>query len=105
MYGASPISEDVLVRSMRLFKCGFMQAYGMTETTGLGSLLLPEDHDPGGPRAHLLRSCGKAPGALEIKLLGSDGAPVKEDGDVGEIWIRGPSIMKGYWQDPPGGLI
>ena len=90
----------VLVQSMRLFHCGFMQAYGMTETTGLGALLMPEDHDPGGPRAHLLRSCGKAPGALQIKLLGSDGAPVAADGDVGEIWIHGPSIMKGYWQDP-----
>ena len=100
LYGASPISEAVLVQSMRLFHCGFMQAYGLTETTGLGALLLPEDHDPGGPRAHLLRSCGKAPGALQIKLLGSDGAPVAADGDVGEIWIHGSSIMKGYWQDP-----
>lgn len=100
LYGASPISEEVLLRSMRLFHCGFMQAYGMTETTGLGTLLLPEDHDPGGARAHLLRSCGKPPGALEIKLLGIDGAPVTTDGDVGELWIRGPSVMKGYWQDP-----
>lgn len=100
LYGASPISEDVLVRSMRLFKCGFMQAYGMTETTGLGTLLLPEDHDPGGPRAHLLRSCGKPPGALQVKLLGTEGVPVTADGEVGELWIRGPSVMKGYWQDP-----
>src|SRR5262245_37848472 len=34
VYGASPISEDVLVRSIRTFGCGFVQAYGLTETTG-----------------------------------------------------------------------
>jgi long-chain acyl-CoA synthetase len=33
-YGASPISEDVLVRSMRAFGCNFAQVYGLTETTG-----------------------------------------------------------------------
>lgn len=72
----------------------------MTETTGLGALLQPEDHDPGGPRAHLLRSCGKPAGSLEIRIVDSSGATATGDGEIGEIWIRGPSIMKGYWQDP-----
>lgn len=100
LYGAAPISEEVLTRSMRLFNCGFMQAYGMTETTGLGALLLPEDHDPGGPRAHLLRSCGKPPGLMEIRIVGTDGETQAGDGEIGEVWIRGASIMKGYWDDP-----
>ena len=44
---------------MRTFKCGFMQVYGLTETTGAITALPPEDHDPEGPRKHLLRSAGK----------------------------------------------
>ncbi len=62
LYGASPISEAVLTRAISVFDCGFMQGYGLTETTGMGALLTPEDHDPGGSRAHLLRSCGRPPG-------------------------------------------
>ena len=55
-YGASPISEEVLVGSMARFGCGFVQAYGLTETAGGVVLLHPEDHDPGGPLAHRLRA-------------------------------------------------
>jgi long-chain acyl-CoA synthetase len=44
----------------RIFGCGFMQLYGLTETTGAIVYLAPADHDPGGPRAHLLRAAGRA---------------------------------------------
>src|SRR5438309_5976544 len=56
VYGASPITEDVLKRAMQTFKCKFIQVYGLTETTGAITELPPGDHDPDGPRAHLLRS-------------------------------------------------
>ena len=58
-YGASPISEDVLVKCMAAFGCAFCQVYGMTETTGAITSLRFEDHDPDGPRRGLLRSAGK----------------------------------------------
>ena len=59
-YGASPISEDVLVKCMAAFGCAFCQVYGMTETTGAIVSLSHEDHDPDGPRReYLLRSAGK----------------------------------------------
>ncbi|MGH9028881.1 MAG: AMP-binding protein, partial [Acidimicrobiales bacterium] len=58
-YGASPISEDVLVRCLDAFRCRFAQVYGMTETTGAIVRLDPDDHDPKGPRRHLLRAAGK----------------------------------------------
>ena len=60
VYGASPISDDVLARSIEVFKCKFWQAYGMTESTGTVVNLPPEDHDLNGPNTHRLRSCGVA---------------------------------------------
>ena len=59
-YGASPISEDVLVKCMAAFGCGFCQVYGMTETTGAITALRFEDHDPDGPRRGLLALGGQA---------------------------------------------
>jgi long-chain acyl-CoA synthetase len=99
LYGASPISEDVLVRAMNTFGCEFAQAYGLTETTGAVVLLAPEDHDPGGPRAHLLRSCGKAVAGAELKIVDTETLEELPDGEVGEIWIRGRQNMKGYWRN------
>jgi long-chain acyl-CoA synthetase len=98
-YGASPISEQVLVRAIDTFKARFFQAYGLTETTGGVSLLFPEDHDPGGARAGLLRSCGKVVSGHELKIMDSATDEAVADGEVGEIWIRGPQIMKGYWRN------
>jgi long-chain acyl-CoA synthetase len=99
LYGASPITEAVLVRSLEVFGCQFMQAYGLTETTGVGTFLLPEDHDPGGERAWLLRSCGKPPVGGEVKIVDEVGNACP-DGTVGEICIKGPFNMKGYWKNP-----
>jgi len=98
-YGASPISEQVLVRAINTFKADFFQAYGLTESTGGVSLLFPEDHDPGGDRADLLRSCGKVVSGHELKIVDSTSNEEVADGEVGEIWIRGPQIMKGYWRN------
>ncbi|MEM7411823.1 MAG: long-chain-fatty-acid--CoA ligase [Myxococcota bacterium] len=99
VYGASPISEQVLTSAMQLFGCGFVQAYGLTETTGGIVALVEQDHDPGGPRASLLRSAGQPWGDVELRIVGSDGNDV-EDGEVGEIWSRSAQNMKGYWRNP-----
>lgn len=97
VYGASPISEEVLAKSVRLFGCKFWQAYGLTETTGAVVNLPPADHDPDGPNKHRLRSCGLPGPGVELRIVD---AATREDvvaGEVGEIWIRSPQVMKGYW--------
>lgn len=96
LYGASPIPEEVLKKAQERFGCEFVQLYGLTETGGAGTNLAPEDHDPAKGK---LRSCGKPNKGLEVKIVGADGKEVKT-GDVGEIMIRGGSIMKGYWNRP-----
>jgi long-chain acyl-CoA synthetase len=100
VYGASPITNEVLMASMRTFKCDFVQVYGMTETTGGFTQLGPEDHDPDGPRAHLLRSAGKPLGWVEVAVRDLDEDRSCETGEVGEVWTRSTQNMLGYWAKP-----
>jgi long-chain acyl-CoA synthetase len=98
-YGASPITSAVLTRSLKVFGCDFVQCYGLTET-GLLTQLDPADHDPGGPREHLLRSAGKPYPHVEMKIVDPDTGAERPRDEVGELWIRSAQMMKGYWQKP-----
>lgn len=100
VYGASPISEDVLARSVKTFGCKFWQAYGLTETTGAVVNLAPDDHDVDGPNRHRLRSCGLPGPGVELRIVDNDTGNDCEQGEVGEIWIRSPQVMLGYWNLP-----
>ena len=100
LYGASPISEAVLSRAIALFGCQFNHAYGMTETAGTVITLPPEDHDPGGPRAHRLRSCGLPVPWVELALVDPATGHTVPTGEVGEIRIRSGMVMRGYWGKP-----
>jgi acyl-CoA synthetase (AMP-forming)/AMP-acid ligase II len=92
-YGASPISDDVLLRAQKTFGCEFLQVYGLTETTGGGTFLSPDDHVPARGK---LRSCGKPAPGHEIRIVDGDGKTLPH-GEVGEILIKAPNVMKGYW--------
>jgi long-chain acyl-CoA synthetase len=100
LYGASPISTQVLAESVRTFGCTFMQAYGLTETTGTVVLLPGDDHDPDGPNAHRLRAAGKPLELIDLRIVDPATAQDMAVGEVGEIWVRGPLVMKGYWNLP-----
>lgn len=100
VYGASPISEAVLTESLAVFGCDFMQAYGLTETTGGVVQLDPQDHDPGGERAHLLRAAGRPWGDVELRIVDPESQADLPDGEVGEVWVRSRQVMKGYWKNP-----
>jgi fatty-acyl-CoA synthase len=96
IYGAAPIAEELLVQAAAKFQCDFVQVYGLTETTGGGTNLKPEDHDPA---RNKLRSCGKPNAGVEVLIVDEDGQEVAQ-GEVGEIVLRGATIMKGYWNKP-----
>ena len=99
-YGASPITTAALKRALEVFKAPLFQVYGLTETTGAVTELSAADHDPGGPRQHLLRSAGRPYPWVEMKAVdpatGADCGP----GDVGEIWTRSRQNSPGYWHRP-----
>jgi acyl-CoA synthetase (AMP-forming)/AMP-acid ligase II len=99
LYGASPISDEVLRGAMRLLpRTRFMQVYGLTETTGAITMLHPEDHVTHGPHAHRLRSAG-IPGAdTEIKIVDPATGAELPAGQAGEILSRTSQNMRGYWR-------
>jgi len=100
VYGASPITTDVLVRAMNAFRCDFIQVYGLTESTGAITELPAKDHDPEGPRAGLLRSAGKPYAWVEMRIVDPDTGRGRARGEVGELWTRSVQNMKGYWNRP-----
>jgi acyl-CoA synthetase (AMP-forming)/AMP-acid ligase II len=100
MYGAAPIGDVLLRRALGVLKCQFMQAYGMTESSGTVVVLNPQDHDPDGPRAPLLKSIGRALPWVELRVIDPRTMQDAPPGKVGEIWLRSAMIMKGYWNKP-----
>ncbi|MFL6053156.1 MAG: long-chain-fatty-acid--CoA ligase [Actinoallomurus sp.] len=95
IYGASPISEEVLRGAMEMLPdCDFMQVYGLTETTGAITHLPPADHVPTGTR---LRSAGIANPGTELKIIDPATAEPVRAGQVGEIVCRSAQNMAGYW--------
>ncbi len=99
-YGASPITQEVLIRSMDAFGCNFAQVYGLTETTGAITSLMPEDHDPNGLRSHLLRSAGRPFDHVEITIIDPESGRPAPIGAVGEVCTRSEQNMLGYWKKP-----
>ena len=96
-YGASPIPLALLRECMDVLGCGFVQFYGMTETTGTIVALPPEDHSPAGsPR---MRAAGKPLPWVDIRIVDADSNDVPT-GKVGEIITRSPANMLGYWNRP-----
>ena len=100
VYGASPITDEALVRALRTFRCPFVQVYGLTETTGAITQLDAADHQPDGPRARLLRSAGKPYPWVELRVVDPITAEERAAGVVGELWTRSVQNMKGYWNRP-----
>jgi acyl-CoA synthetase (AMP-forming)/AMP-acid ligase II len=99
-YGASPITSSALTRALEVFKAPLFQVYGLTETTGAITELSSTDHDPGGPRQHLMRSAGKPYPWVELKAVDPASGQDCTPGQVGEIWIRSVQNSPGYWGKP-----
>ncbi len=100
LYGASPMSEALLDRiTAAAPHAQFYQAYGMTETSAAATLLTPDMHRGENRRAGKHRSAGRAIPGTEVRVADPAGRPVAV-GEVGEILVRGPGVMLGYWERP-----
>lgn len=99
-YGAAPIGEALLRRALATFGGRFHHVYGMTETAGTTVTLAPADHDPDGPHAARLRSCGKPMPWIELILVDPATGGICNAGEVGEIRVRSLVVTAGYWRNP-----
>ncbi len=99
-YGGSPISEAVLDRAQKLMPhVAFGQAYGMTELAPAVTWLPPALHSAEGRARGKLSAAGLAMPGVQIRIVGADGAALPR-GEVGEIIVKSPAVMLGYWNKP-----
>jgi acyl-CoA synthetase (AMP-forming)/AMP-acid ligase II len=99
-YGGAPMPEALLRKLMtRLPHAQFRQFYGMTELCGACTSLAPEWHAVDGLAATHLRSAGKNLSFIELAIVDADGRHLGPD-LPGEIIVRGPQVMLGYWNNP-----
>ncbi len=98
IYGASPMSPARLVEGMQAFGPVFMQLYAQSEAPNTVTVLHQHEHDPVN-HPQRLASCGTPCVGTQVRLLDEAGQEVN-DGEVGEICVRGPLVMQGYWNKP-----
>jgi long-chain acyl-CoA synthetase len=97
-YGAAPMPEPVLQECLRrLPHVRFAQSYGMTELSPVATMLGAEHHTLDGPPGRL-RSAGRPVYSAEVRVVDADRE--LPSGHIGEIIVRGPIVMQGYWRKP-----
>ena len=96
-YGASAISPTRLEEALEKWGPIFFQFYGQSEAPMTLTVLRKGEHDPSVPGR--LASCGRPVPWVHVALLDDDDRQVAE-GEAGEICVRCPMVMTGYWQMP-----
>jgi long-chain acyl-CoA synthetase len=89
--GAEPLPTALREGFKQRFGVTLYEGYGLTETSPVVTLNVPHDNRPG--------SVGRAVPGVEIKIVGDDGNPALAE-QSGEIWLKGPMVMKGYHNLP-----
>lgn len=99
LYGASPTRSDLVGRMVESLPCDLYHGYGLTEATAVCSALGPRDHRRMAETPPGALSCGRPIVGVDIGIMTSEGRPA-EPGEVGELMVRTPKLMSGYWRQP-----
>jgi acyl-CoA synthetase (AMP-forming)/AMP-acid ligase II len=98
IYGAAPMSPDKLEQAIELMGPVFLQVYAQMEVANQTTTLTKEDHVEALRIArHRLGSCGRPIAMAQVRIVDGDDRDVPL-GEAGEILIRGPHMMRGYWR-------
>lgn len=93
-YGGAPAAPELVSRILARFPKALPgQGWGMTETSATASSNGAEDYQ------RKPASCGVAAASGEAKIMSPDGKEVPR-GEVGELWYKGPIVVRGYWNKP-----
>jgi long-chain acyl-CoA synthetase len=93
-YGGAPAASELVRRIVQVFpQAAPGTGWGMTETSATFT------HHSGDDYEHRPESCGPAVPVCEMKIAGDDGRELPR-GEVGELWGKGPNVVKGYWRKP-----
>ncbi|MBM7061294.1 long-chain fatty acid--CoA ligase [Pseudomonas sp. UL073] len=99
-YGASPTAGEMIEQVLgKLPALELVHGYGLTEACPIVSTNPPENHGEAARKSGLSRSVGRGGYGVNVKIVDEAGAEVPR-GVVGEIIVRGPNIMQGYWNKP-----
>ncbi|MBN9532347.1 MAG: acyl--CoA ligase [Alphaproteobacteria bacterium] len=94
-YGGAPSAPELVRRIKEAFPKSLPgNGWGMTETSATCTTHSAEDYE------HRPESCGPAVAVCDIKIMPPDGGQELPPNAVGELWARGPNIVKGYWNKP-----
>ena len=99
VYGSAPITVGRLQEAIGVFGPIFIQLYGQTEVPNFGTTLTKADHAQAIRDPAVLRSCGRSSVMAEVAILDPGGAAVPNFRS-GEICLRAPYTMSGYYQKP-----
>jgi long-chain acyl-CoA synthetase len=89
--GAAPLPPEVASEFEERFHIPLRQGYGLTEASPVVTTSVLD----GRPRPY---SIGRVVPGVEVRLVDEEGEDALE-GDAGEIWVRGPNVFAGYWED------
>jgi long-chain acyl-CoA synthetase len=93
-YGGAPSAPDLVERIKREFPASLPgNGWGMTETSAICTAHAGEDYE------HRPQSAGPALPVCDLRIVGEDGKTLPP-GAVGELWARGPNVVRGYWDRP-----
>lgn len=90
--GGASLPDALHNKVKEILGTAVLEGYGLTETSPV--IAVNKSSEGGVPG-----SVGPVLPNLKIKIIDDSGQPVKQ-GDVGEIWVRGETVMRGYWKNP-----
>lgn len=93
-YGGAPSAPELVRKIREVFGALPGNGWGMTETMATVTSHTAEDY------LNRPDSCGPAVPVSDLKIMDADGQTELPVGQVGELWARGPQIVKGYWNKP-----